>query len=103
MLPGVEAGILSVVLGVAVLIVANAVLSNWLARCGLTRASTIRQFVALAAVDTSLVLLYAALLPGSGESLDIGTTLFFALLLTLIVTLYDRYRPVHPARFEQEG
>jgi hypothetical protein len=42
-------------------------------------------------------------LPGRGESINLGTTLFFALLLTLIVTLYDRYRPIHTARFEQDG
>jgi len=102
-LPGVEAGVLSVALGVLFVIVANAVLSTWLTRFGLTRVSTLRQFVALAAVNAALIGLYAVLLPGRGESLNGGATLFFALLLTLIVTLYDRYRPLHTARFEQDG
>ena len=102
-LPGVEAGVLSVALGVLVVIVANAVLSTWLTRSGLTRVSTLRQLVALAVVNAALIVLYAVLLPSRGESLDVGATLFFALLLTLIVTLYDRYRPLHAARFEQDG
>lgn len=40
----------------------------------------------------------AALLPGACGSIEVGTTLFFALLLTLIVTLFDRYQPIHLAR-----
>jgi hypothetical protein len=102
-LPGVGAGVLAVTLGVAFVILANAALSIWLARRGWTWASTIRQFVALAALNTCLILLYAALLPGTGGSIDIGSTLFFALLLTLIVTLFDRFYPVHLARFQEEG
>ena len=38
---------------------------------------------------------------GSRDDLDIAAPLFFALLLTLIVTLYDRYRPVHLTRFSR--
>ena len=66
-LPGVEAGVLSVALGVLFVIVANAVLSTWLTRFGLTRVSTLRQFVALAAVNAALIGLYAVLLPGRGS------------------------------------
>jgi hypothetical protein len=99
-LPGVEAGVLSTVLGVIFVIVANAALSTWLTRWGLTRVSSLRQFFALALVNAALIVLYAVLLPGRGESINLGNTLFFALLMTLIVTLFDRYRPIHTARFE---
>lgn len=98
-LPGVEAGILAITIGVAFVIVVNTVLSTWLAQRGLTWTSTARQFVALAAMNTVLILLYAGVLSGFDGSLNIWNALFFALLMTLIITMYDRYRPVHLARF----
>jgi hypothetical protein len=52
--------------------------------------------------NTVLILLYAALLPTDNGSIDVWQALFFSLLLTLIVTLYDRYRPIHVARFEDD-
>jgi hypothetical protein len=100
--PRVAAGPLAVTAGVALMIVANTALSAWLARRGLTRASALRELAALATANTALILLFAGLLPGANESLDVGTALFFALLLTLLVTLYDRYRPIHLARFEHD-
>jgi hypothetical protein len=39
--------------------------------------------------------------PQADDSINIWNTLFFALLLTLIITLYDRYHPLHLARFER--
>ena len=40
-----------------------------------------------------------ALAPDFDGSIDLGNTLFFVLLLTLIVTLFDRYRQVYLRRF----
>jgi hypothetical protein len=91
-LPGVEAGVLAVSGGVALVIVANIVLSMWLTRR--------LEFVGLAALNTALIWLYAVLLPAWNGSINLWHALFFGLLLTLIVTLYDRYRPIHLARFE---
>ena len=53
----------------------------------------------MSAVNFGLVLVYAFLLGGLDASLNLGNTLFSVLLLTLLVTLYDRYRPVHLERF----
>jgi hypothetical protein len=50
-------------------------------------------------VNFGLVLVYSFLLPNFDGSIDLGNTLFFVLLLTLIVTLFDRYRQVHLIRF----
>jgi hypothetical protein len=33
----------------------------------------------------------------------LGDTLFFILLLTLIVTFYDRYEPYHGVRFPRDA
>jgi hypothetical protein len=35
-----------------------------------------------------------------GEEVPLGNSLFFVLLLTLIVTLYDHFEPVHGVRFQ---
>ena len=102
-LPDVQASPLTVAAGVAFVITANTVLSTWLARRGLARTITLGHFAALAVVNAGLIVLYALLLPGANGSLSLGSTLFFALLLTLIVSLYDRFRPIHLARFETEA
>jgi hypothetical protein len=101
-LPGVQAGVFAVTAGVAFVIVANIALSMWLARGGRERSSFGREFVGLAVANTGLILLFAALLPTPNLSLNTWQALFFALLLTLIVSLYDRYRPIHLARFEKD-
>ena len=98
-LPGVQAGNLEVAVGVALVIAINTALSHWLARRGTEWRSIVQQFIVMAAVNFGLVLVYAFLLPRFDGSINLGNTLFFVLLLTLLVTLYDRYRPVYLSRF----
>lgn len=98
-LPEVNATNLQLVVGVALVVTINTVLSHWLARRGIGWVSILRQFIVMAAINSSLVLAYAGLLPYIGGSLDLATTLFFALLLTLIIVLFDRYRQVYLMRF----
>jgi hypothetical protein len=49
-------------------------------------------------VNAGLVAIFAAVLPWMGASLDSPATLFGVLLLTLLVTLYDRFRPYEQVR-----
>jgi hypothetical protein len=98
-LPGVQASLPEIAVGVAFIIVINTVLSHWLARRGTHWGSVLREFIVMAVVNFGLVLVYAFLLPNFDGSINLGNTLFFALLLTLIVTLFDRYRQVYLARF----
>jgi hypothetical protein len=97
-LPGVEASALQLGLGVAYLIIANTAVSEWLARRGVGWRSVAREFFAMAVVNAGLVVVAALLLPGGDGALNVGATLFFLLLLTLLVTLYDRFRPYYLAR-----
>ena len=102
-LPGVTASPLQVTIGVAVLVGANAVVSLWAARRGRSIGATGLAFLALATVNCALVIVANwALDLGSGD-IQIGNTLFFILLLTLIVTLYDRFQPVYRVRFSPAG
>jgi hypothetical protein len=97
-LPEVRATTLELALGVAFVIVLNTVLSHWLAGRGTTWRSTLQQFIVMVVVNFGLVLVFAFLLPEFDGSINLGNTLFFVLLLTLIVTLFDRYRPYYDMR-----
>jgi hypothetical protein len=102
-LPDAQAGLLQLAVGVAFIVVVNSALSHWLARRGTEWTSIVREFIVMAVVNFGLVLVYAWLLPRFDGSINLGNTLFFVLLLTLLVTLYDRYRPVYRARFAVGG
>jgi len=52
----------------------------------------------MAAVNFGLVLIYSFILPRFDGSINLGNTLFFVLLLTLLVTMFDRYRPFYDKR-----
>jgi hypothetical protein len=98
-LPDMRATNLQVAVGVAFVIILNTVISHWLARRGTDLGASILQFVVMTAVNFGLVLVYAFLLPNFEGSINLGNTLFFVLLLTLIVTLFDRYHLVYQRRF----
>lgn len=103
MLPSVDVGPLQMMVGVGAVVVANAAVSHWLARRGTHWRSTATEFGALAAINFGLGVLYITLTPSFGADIGRIGLLFFTLLLTLIITLYDRYRPVIDARREAEA
>jgi hypothetical protein len=100
-LPGATASPLQVTLAVVVLVAANSFISLWVARRGRSVESTGLSFVALAIVNSGLVILANWLLDRGPGDIQVGNTLFFVLLLTLIVTLYDRFQPVYRVRFPE--
>jgi hypothetical protein len=94
-LPDVRANDFQLAIGVSILIIINTELSQWLARRGAQWRSIVREFIVMSIVNLILVLLFDFLLARYEGSIDLLNTLFFVLLLTLNVTLYDRYRRVH--------
>jgi len=66
-------------------------------RAGGERAAA--RFVALVAANLALVFLGQLLL--GGDAFQLGTGLFFAGLITLILWLFDMYRPIYDARFDR--
>ncbi|MGD9894037.1 MAG: hypothetical protein AB7U18_22360 [Dehalococcoidia bacterium] len=102
-LPNVQAGNLAIVIGVAVIVAVNAGVSHWLAQRGRDWTSIMQEFVVMAAVNAVLIVTIAVILPSVDGSISSGNTLFFALLLTLIITLFDRYRQVYVHRFPPSG
>jgi hypothetical protein len=99
-LPDVRATNLQLALGVAFVIAINTLVSHWFARRGTEWSSILRQFIVMAVINFGSVVLYSIILPATegDNSINLGNTLFFALLLTLLVVLFDRYRAVYLAR-----
>ncbi len=99
MLPDVRASSIQITIGVAFIIVINTALSHWLANQGKGWKSTLQEFVVMTAVNFGLILIFGSIMPSFEGSINLESTLFFVLLLTLDVTLYDRYRQVYLWRF----
>lgn len=98
--PGVEVRPLAMAVAVATLLVLNLVVSEGLRRLGTDFGSAVRQFVIMAVVNSAIVWTVNRVALG-GRDLDLGNTLFFVLLLSLLITFYDRYRPLYKDRVAQ--
>jgi len=93
LVPEVDAGLLEITTGVGVIVVASSFIGYWLAQRGTTWTSSLSEFVGAGALNIGIVIALQ-LLPGETDDGGPGVilTLFLLALLTLIVTLYDRYR-----------
>jgi hypothetical protein len=91
-LPDVDAGVVKTTVAVSIVVVANAFVGYWLAARGTRWHHAITEFLAMGATNAGIVAVAWLLLRRSEEPLVVDQTLFLIALLTLIVTLYDRYR-----------
>jgi hypothetical protein len=101
-LPTVHVQPLPLASGVALIIIANTVVSQWLVKRGVDWQSSLREFLVMAMVNLVILGCFSVILPGMNVPLDAPATLFGLALLTLLVTLYDRFRPYYDARRELE-
>ena len=102
-LVGVQATDLELVAGVAFVVLVNTILSHRLARRGFGMAFTMQQFFMLLGVNALLMLVYSVLRSRLGDLVVVTNALFFILLFSLLITLFDRYRQVYLMRFEGKG
>jgi hypothetical protein len=101
-LPGIDASPLQLAVGVTFVVGANTAISLALARSVRTGISSgALGFPLFLALNVLLVLIAAAILSGGRGNLQIGHGVFFAYLISIVIWLYDRYKPVHDVRFEQ--
>ena len=100
MLPGTRPATPLVVLGATVVVALNTGLSHLLARRGVGWSNALGQFLVMLGANFTAVFLYRAL-PGTRD-LDEAAVVFFVYLLSVIVTLFDRFQIVQRARL-QEG
>lgn len=95
LMPAIEASNIAIIAAVAYVITVNAFVSQWLAQRGTHWRSIIQEFLVMAVINFAVGLLGLILVPGRADNFQLASPLFLTLLLTLIVTLYDRYRPIH--------
>jgi hypothetical protein len=102
-LPGVSASALQIAFAVAFVAVVNSAVSHWIARRGGTWRTTVLEFFAMSLINAGIVLGIVVLSRWTDASIDSVTTLFYLLLFTLLVTLYDRYRYLRRWGFVEES
>ena len=99
MLPGADPAAIAILVAVAVVVAVNTLVSSVLIRIGERPSGAIKSFLVTLAVNVALVAIGQGgldLLPGTGQ---LEHAVVFVLLLSIIVTAYDRYRPLYKARF----
>jgi hypothetical protein len=102
-LPGVRATDLQLTLGITIIVVLNTALSCWLARRGFGAAFSAQQFLVLGVVNLAVILEYSVLRTEFEAPVNLANAHFFVVLLTLLVTLFDRYRQVYVMRYGSGG
>lgn len=98
-LPGVGSSVVRLTVAVAVIVAANTFITSWLAERGRTWSSMLALFGVMAAINLGLSSIWIMFV-SSDQDAETSTQVivFFVLLLTLIVTFYDRYRPIYDQR-----
>jgi hypothetical protein len=102
-MPNLRVSAPQLAVGVAIIVVLNSLVSQWLRRRGRTYESALAEYVTMAAVNMALAMLYILLLPQLNGAVNTRHMLFFVLLLTLIVILFDYYHPVYRKRRVEAG
>jgi hypothetical protein len=100
-LPGVDAGATAVFVGAAAFVVINAALTLAVHRRARSVESLTVTFLVRTGVNALLVVVEGLLLDRVGGHLTYGHALFFVLLLSLLVTMHDRWHPVYEWRCAQ--
>jgi hypothetical protein len=98
MLPGADPAAIDVLIGVGVLVVVNTILTSVLVRRGDRPHGAVQAFLVILALNAAIVV-GARLVLDTLRDISLQHALVFVLLLSLIVTAYDRYRPLYKARF----
>ncbi|MGD8685058.1 MAG: hypothetical protein PVG27_14005, partial [Chloroflexota bacterium] len=87
---------------VGIVLVANAALSAWLERYGFGPGPALRQFIVTGLLNVGIVIVMLLVFELLGDPAEPERLGIFVLLITLLVTLYDRYRPEYVARFSRD-
>ena len=91
LLPENDNNILGTVAAVSFVVVANSFVGFRFTQRGRSWATTVGEFAVMVVVNLGAALVFIALARSGDERLNEAATVFFVLLLTLIVTMFDRY------------
>jgi len=97
-LPNISLSTLQLTIGVAILIVLNTVVSEFLARRGMDWQSAFTEFIAMMVVNAGILGVFR--LVAGANDFRWGNTIFLLFIISLLITLYDRYQPYHYLREE---
>lgn len=100
-LPNTDIGGLQLTLGIATVIIGNMFVSEFLERRKFAWRNAITQFLAMLTLNGLIAVLFIAVMPFTSGKLGRGDLLFFLFLLTLLVMLYDMYRPIYRKRLAE--
>jgi hypothetical protein len=97
-LPTVQMSAVEVASAAVAIVCASSAISAWYAGSGRRRLeSEALEFAALIVVNLGLVYITSRLI-SDAEDFPLATGLFFAFLITLLLSLYDLYKPIYDAR-----
>jgi hypothetical protein len=99
--PGVGAASLAMAIGIGVIIVANAAVGESLIRRGVRWDSVEAQFAVMGIINLLIAAVFYFAVWVLGYRVDVAATLLSLFMLTLLVTLYDRYQPILQARRDE--
>ncbi len=103
-IPTSDPAVWQIAVSVVVIVFANAALTQWLVqRWQLDWTSLGRHFASTLVLNLVLVVGYLVLLRSSNDETNDAATMFFIVLLSLVVTLFDRFRLVRSARAVTEA
>ncbi|MCA9858696.1 MAG: hypothetical protein KC438_03200 [Thermomicrobiales bacterium] len=101
-LPGIHIPTLRLVIGIAIIVILNTLITEFFARSGMSFDTAMRSFLSVAVANLLIVVVYDLIFRRNEESLDIGATIFFLFLFSIIIALFDRYRPIYLQRVKME-
>jgi hypothetical protein len=93
--PDIRSSDLGLAIGIAVLVIVNTVVSEWLYHRGHSWQNTFTAFVAMLVINVGIV--FADSLISPRRDAPSRSTLFVVLLLSFLIALYDRYRATRGA------
>ncbi len=91
LVPDNDASPPQIAIAVGVLVVSSSAVSHWLSRRGVSWSSTAREFGAMTVINVLIAIAYVVLLRRSDTPVNEAALVFFVVLLTLLVTLFDRF------------
>jgi len=95
----VKATFLEQLIVIVTVIVLNVVVSHLLVLKGFSGLKAFPQFIAISILNLGIIVILAWIISTGGQTLNIGNAIFFSILFSILITLYDRYRPIYEARF----
>lgn len=101
-LPGLHISSIRLVIGVIIVVALNSFITGWIGRHGMSFDTAMKEFLGVALANFLIAILYRFLVHRAGGTIDVGATIFFLFLFSIIIALYDRYRPIYLRRVAAE-